>query len=85
MDDFNDLPDLTSSYQSEDQLIVALDFGTTFSGIAYALTNGNKPEVVSIMDWPGITHTTFAAAFTDKLRRFGGVPTAQGPNSYLLR
>ncbi|TVY51093.1 Heat shock 70 kDa protein 12B [Lachnellula cervina] len=45
---------LTNSYQSEDQLVVALDFGTTFSGIAYAFANGNKPDVISIMDWPGL-------------------------------
>lgn len=49
---------LTNSYQSEDQLVVALDFGTTFSGIAYAFANGNKPDVISIMDWPGMNHTS---------------------------
>jgi hypothetical protein len=42
-----------SLYQSEDQLVVALDFGTTFSGIAYAFANEREPEVISIMDWPG--------------------------------
>ncbi|KAH7370903.1 Hsp70 family protein-like protein [Rhexocercosporidium sp. MPI-PUGE-AT-0058] len=39
---------------SEDQLVVAIDFGTTFSGIAYAFKNRDKPDVVSIMDWPGL-------------------------------
>ncbi|KAH6669961.1 Hsp70 family protein-like protein [Halenospora varia] len=44
----------TAVYGAQDQLIVALDFGTTFSGIAYAFANGEKkPEVVSIMEWPG--------------------------------
>jgi hypothetical protein len=38
----------------EDQLIIGLDFGTTYSGIAYCFYNPNeKPEVVSITDWPG--------------------------------
>jgi hypothetical protein len=41
-------------YLSDDQLVVALDFGTTFSGIAYAFANEEKPDVVSIMDWPGM-------------------------------
>lgn len=39
--------------KNEDQLVDALDFGTTYSGIAYAFANDRKPEVVSIMDWPG--------------------------------
>jgi hypothetical protein len=42
-------------YLSDDQLVVALDFGTTFSGIAYAFANAEKPDVVSIMDWPGMS------------------------------
>ncbi|KAF4627027.1 hypothetical protein G7Y89_g11126 [Cudoniella acicularis] len=42
------------SYESEDQLVVALDFGTTFSGITYAFKNDEKPEVISIMDWLGM-------------------------------
>jgi hypothetical protein len=42
-------------YPSDDQLVVALDFGTTFSGIAYAFANAEKPDVVSIMDWPGMS------------------------------
>ncbi|KAI9882584.1 MAG: hypothetical protein M1823_005673 [Watsoniomyces obsoletus] len=39
---------------AEDKLVIALDFGTTFSGIAYAFDNtAAKPELVSIKDWPG--------------------------------
>ncbi|RDL33958.1 uncharacterized protein BP5553_08326 [Venustampulla echinocandica] len=41
-------------HQSDDQLVIGLDFGTTFSGIAYAFASENKPELVSIMDWPGL-------------------------------
>jgi molecular chaperone DnaK (HSP70) len=40
-------------HQSDDQLVIALDFGTTFSGIAYAFAKGGKPDLVSVMDWPG--------------------------------
>ena len=40
-------------FESEDKIVIGLDFGTTFSGIAYAFANEKKPELVSIMDWPG--------------------------------
>lgn len=40
-------------YVSEDKLVIGLDFGTTFSGIAYAFSNEKSPDLVSIMDWPG--------------------------------
>ncbi|TGO59388.1 hypothetical protein BCON_0045g00300 [Botryotinia convoluta] len=40
-------------YQSNDQIVIALDFGTTFSGIAYAFANEDKPDIVTILDWPG--------------------------------
>ena len=44
----------TSEYEFENQLVVGLDFGTTFSGIAYAFKNQEKPDVISVMHWPGI-------------------------------
>ncbi|KAI2613000.1 actin-like ATPase domain-containing protein, partial [Hypoxylon fragiforme] len=41
--------------ESEDRIIIALDFGTTYSGIAYTFCNpGKKPEIVPILDWPGL-------------------------------
>lgn len=43
-----------SSSSSDDRVVVAVDFGTTFSGVAYAFnTPGKESEVVSILDWPG--------------------------------
>lgn len=45
--------DSLNIHESEDQLIIGLDFGTTFSGIAYAFTKSTKPDLVSILDWPG--------------------------------
>lgn len=36
-----------------DQLIIGLDFGTTFSGIACAFRSSNSPDLLSILDWPG--------------------------------
>jgi hypothetical protein len=38
---------------SDSQLIIAIDFGTTFSGVAYIFTEQNKPEPEAIYDWPG--------------------------------
>lgn len=43
-------------HEAEEQLIIGLDFGTTFSGIAYAFPNSSKPDLYSIMDWPGMIH-----------------------------
>ncbi|KAI0131600.1 actin-like ATPase domain-containing protein [Hypoxylon sp. NC0597] len=45
----------TIASESDDRIIIALDFGTTFSGIAYAFNNpGKKPDVNPILDWPGL-------------------------------
>lgn len=45
--------DKAKPYESEDQLIIGLDFGTTFSGIAYAFSKAKDSKPISIMDWPG--------------------------------
>lgn len=37
----------------EDKLIIALDFGTTFSGIAYSFKGQQHPKVVAVTNWPG--------------------------------
>ncbi|KAL5326241.1 hypothetical protein ACEPPN_007379 [Leptodophora sp. 'Broadleaf-Isolate-01'] len=41
-------------YDPRNKLIVAIDFGTTYSGVAYAFANVPKPDVASIRDWPGL-------------------------------
>ncbi|OTA93248.1 hypothetical protein M434DRAFT_11786 [Hypoxylon sp. CO27-5] len=49
------LNDHAIASESDDRIIIALDFGTTFSGIAYAFNSpGKKPEVSPILDWPGL-------------------------------
>ncbi|MCJ1377667.1 hypothetical protein MMC17_000763 [Xylographa soralifera] len=45
-------------HEAEDQLIIGLDFGTTFSGVAYAFPNSNELDLVSILDWPGMLKST---------------------------
>lgn len=39
---------------ADDRLVISLDFGTTFSGVAYAFnTPGKKADIVPINEWPG--------------------------------
>lgn len=39
---------------ADDRLVISLDFGTTFSGVAYAFnTPGKKADIVAIKEWPG--------------------------------
>lgn len=39
---------------ADDRLVISLDFGTTYSGVAYAFNiPGKKADVVPILDWPG--------------------------------
>lgn len=52
--DTDDVSGLSRS-QSKDQIVIALDFGTTFSGIAYAFKKEDKPDVVSVLDWQGMS------------------------------
>ncbi|KAB8304154.1 hypothetical protein EYC80_003573 [Monilinia laxa] len=43
-----------STYESDDKFVIALDFGTTFSGIGYAFVKEDKPDICSIGEWPGL-------------------------------
>ena len=45
-------PFKTESDDPRDKLIIALDFGTTFSGVAFSFTGQDDPTVASVMDWP---------------------------------
>jgi molecular chaperone DnaK (HSP70) len=40
-------------FETDEKLIIALDFGTTFSGIAFCFANQRDTKVAAIMDWPG--------------------------------
>lgn len=56
-DDFHNMEEdfagLNTADDSDDQLIIALDFGTTFSGIAYIFTGSGESDPHSIKEWPG--------------------------------
>lgn len=43
----------SAAYESEERLIIALDFGTTFSGIAYCFPNQANAKVAAVDSWPG--------------------------------
>jgi hypothetical protein len=44
---------IPANYESEERVIIALDFGTTFSGISYSFPNAPHSKVVTVVDWPG--------------------------------
>ncbi|KAI0542677.1 actin-like ATPase domain-containing protein [Xylaria digitata] len=49
------ISDGSLDFEAEDRVVIALDFGTTYSGIAYAFSiPGKKAEVYPIIDWPGL-------------------------------
>lgn len=41
------------AFQAEETLIIALDFGTTFSGISYCFPNQHNSRVATVVNWPG--------------------------------
>ena len=38
---------------SEERLIIALDFGTTYSGVSYCFANQRDPKISAVLNWPG--------------------------------
>ncbi|KAG6088700.1 hypothetical protein E4U15_005345 [Claviceps sp. LM218 group G6] len=44
---------LFASREREEKLIIALDFGTTYSGVAYCFANQTNAKPIAIMKWPG--------------------------------
>ncbi|KAG6241820.1 hypothetical protein E4U24_006000 [Claviceps purpurea] len=44
---------LFAAGEREEKLIIALDFGTTYSGVAYCFANQTDAKPVAIMKWPG--------------------------------
>ncbi|KAG6035334.1 hypothetical protein E4U19_004811 [Claviceps sp. Clav32 group G5] len=44
---------LFASTERKEKLIIALDFGTTYSGVAYCFANQIDAKPVAIMNWPG--------------------------------
>jgi hypothetical protein len=56
VDDFSRLdspPSLPAVFEADEKLIIALDLGTTFSGIAYFVKQ-RYAQVAAIVDWLGV-------------------------------
>jgi len=54
----NPAVEVEGSGRSKAQLIVGIDFGTTFSGVAFAFATNNEAREDIITEWPGAgTHT----------------------------
>jgi hypothetical protein len=43
----------TGILESENKLIIALDFGTTFSGVAFCFPKSHETKVTAVVNWPG--------------------------------
>ena len=41
------------AHDSREKLVVALDFGTTYSGIGFCFTNQRNAQPAAILEWPG--------------------------------
>lgn len=56
--DFKDMTvalggDGSDTFEAEEKVIIALDFGTTFSGIAYCFPNQENSKVATVVNWLG--------------------------------
>ncbi|KAG5996744.1 hypothetical protein E4U52_005960 [Claviceps spartinae] len=60
----------------EEKLIIALDFGTTYSGVAYCFANQTDAKPVAIMKWPG--KASGATSFTYMLSSLTCLPGNRG-------
>lgn len=72
----NPAVEVEGSGRSKAQLIVGIDFGTTFSGVAFAFATNNEAREDIITEWPGAgTHTKQKVDYIlqdDKLAYFPG-------------
>lgn len=60
----NPAVEVEGSNRSKAQLIVGIDFGTTFSGVAFAFATNNEAREDIITEWPGSgTHTKQKVCF----------------------
>lgn len=42
---------------NDDRIIIAIDFGSSYSGVSYTFNlPGKTPDVVPILNWPGMLY-----------------------------
>jgi hypothetical protein len=54
----NPAAEVEGASRSKAQLIVGIDFGTTFSGVAFAFATNNEAKEDIITEWPGAGNLT---------------------------
>lgn len=68
--------ELDAAGRGKAQLIVGIDFGTTFSGVAFAFATNTEAREDIITEWPGAgTHTKQKVCLLDELERFAFHPS----------
>lgn len=67
----NSAAEVEGTGRSKAQLIVGIDFGTTFSGVAFAFATKNEAREDIITEWPGAgTHTKQKVCLCNYSARF---------------
>jgi hypothetical protein len=42
-----------TAISSQERLVIAIDFGTTYSGVAYCFADQKDPKIFAVVHWPG--------------------------------
>ncbi|KAF2113917.1 hypothetical protein BDV96DRAFT_688202 [Lophiotrema nucula] len=74
-DALNNIP---SRFTAEETVIIALDFGTTFSGIAYCFPNRQNSKVAAVVNWPGPNGEAHNAPKIPTLLKYNGTKLTWG-------
>lgn len=68
----NPAVEVEGANRNKAQLIVGIDFGTTFSGVAFAFATNNEAREDIITEWPGAgTHTKQKVGAISQIRNPG--------------
>ncbi|OCL10017.1 actin-like ATPase domain-containing protein [Glonium stellatum] len=70
--------DNPDTFEAEERVVIALDFGTTFSGIAYCFPNQHNSKVATVVNWPGIDGESHNAPKIPTLINYNGKNFAWG-------
>ncbi|KAI9685583.1 MAG: hypothetical protein M1822_004441 [Bathelium mastoideum] len=64
--------DVPDSFETEERVVIALDFGTTFSGISYCFPSQGKAKVATVVNWPGLDGESHNAPKIPTVIRYEG-------------
>ncbi|KAJ3498448.1 hypothetical protein NLG97_g1113 [Lecanicillium saksenae] len=85
-----ELARLKKDLSSSGRLVVAIDFGTTYSGMAYCFPDQRDPKPEAILQWPGSNLRTFKVPTVLKYdssdeSKFEWGPLLKDPNNNIIR